>query len=558
MRLSFALALVSLSVTSTSSDAFVVLTRYESSYSYGTIFDLKSQKVLTAGVSFRGVYQDVTLEGQSDTDCMIAVGDILGYDRKLFESPQMCMYPTLFAGETPGLPQAIVFGFDGSRGTVFSLDFFREYDESEISNPINLPFETYPVASSTDPLGGVYVGMHPTSGQRLKPSGQEGSTELKNVLEYVDKMTRPLMSEVQSPQIMKFNVTSGAVVWGQTLTTTGGRSTVGAIKYMVSRDILVVVGSSNGEGSYVGAGVSSTGDWDGFLTIIDAKTGHIDDSAANKTHLTADHSLRIQSQPNQNDFVLGLCILDDKVFLVGSTDGVIDGKKKGGGFVMKIDIDTFNVLWKRQFVGDGVEITHCTGFSSVLYVGGQVPPGVRVDDPTRTHTSDTQDLILAHVNADTGEPVWIRQVDSRREDRLTGFIISGPGNLIFIGNAFDLETGTNRGYTNSILLQTGFHDWQMVPPGTDPLAQSIFSGEEDPASFKEDDSSAKIIALSVVIPVVVLLLVVILYSYMSSNSKPKNDSPNISKDGAGQKSGEMTPPEAVEAHRHKDLVTGLV
>jgi hypothetical protein len=448
------------------------------------------------------------------------------------------MGANLFGGNTPGLPQAVVLGIQGSQASVLSLDFYGEYDESEISNPINLPYETYPVASATDPLGGVYVGLHATKGA-LVPPITEGKTELENVIDYVNKMTRPLDSVVESPQLIKLNVTSGKVVWEGTLTTVEGRSTIGGMQYIANRDVLVVVGSSNGEGSYVGAGVASNGDWDGYVTLVDASTGEVDDSAANLTHLAADHSLRIQSQPNQDDFILGVCTLEDKLFILGSTTGVIDGTESGGAFIMKVDIDTLNVIWKTQIVGDGVEATQCIGFQNVLYVGGHVPAGVTVDDPTRTYTSDTDDVFVSYVDAGTGGIVWLRQIDSRRDDRLTGLLINQVGNAMIVGSAMDLDASVSTTFINSVLLQSGYHDWQLLPSDSDPFRFSF--GDEDAieeSSGNDDDNKTTVIVVAVVVPVVLLLLVAF-YAIMSSKSN--NNTSGLPEDEAAQAAPEGNP-----------------
>jgi hypothetical protein len=216
-----------------------------------------------------------------------------------------------------------------------------------------------------------------------------------------------------------------------------------------------------------------------------------------------------------------MCTVGDNVFIFGSTTGAVGGTESGGGFVMKINVDTLDIIWKTQIVGDGVEATQCNGFQNVLYVGGHVPAGVTVNDPTRTYTSDTEDIFVSYVDSETGGIVWVRQIDSRRDDRLAAVLLNQLGNAMIVGNAMDLVSGTNSVFINSVLLQSGYHDWQDLPFDSDPLGFSF--GDEDiieTSSGDDGDNKTTVIVVAVVVPVVLLFLVAF-YAVMSSK-KPKD------------------------------------
>jgi hypothetical protein len=514
-------------------------------------------KMVTSGVMFRGEFSDITLEGQSDTDCYISVGDIRGFDRNLFESPQMCMNFDIFRGADASLnlPQGVVLGIQGSQANVFSVNFYGDFDKTQISDPITLPFATFPVALSTDPLGGVYVGLHETKGV-VPPAASEESTELKDVVEYLQTMTHPKDSVVESPQIIKVNITSSEVLWQKTLDTEEGRSTIGGIQYLPSRNLLIVGGSSYGQGSAVGAGVSSQ-DWDGYVTIVDANDGKIDDSAAALTPLTAEHSVRITSQPGQQDYIHGVCALEDKVFLLGSTTGKMEGDINGGGFIMKIDVDTLNIIWKRQFVGQGVEAMKCTGAQDFIYVAGYVPAGVLLDDPTRKgRVSNDQDIFAALISAETGDVQWTRQIDSRREDLLTDLIINQLGDLMLTGNAADFDAGISDLYILSLVRQNGFHDWQELSPDADPISGDTNSGDGStlpPATgdtdgtgtveeiVDDEDNKTIVIVVAVVVPVVLALMVAI-YAITTNRSKKQQNALAETQEESAMGGNELMPP----------------
>ena len=65
-------------------------------------------------------------------------------------------------------------------------------------------------------------------------------------------------------------------------------------------------------------------------------------------------------------------------------------RRPGGVFVVKMDLDTLTVVWKQQFGSEGVEATGCATDGSLVYVGGAVVPGVKLQagDFSKSVTSD--------------------------------------------------------------------------------------------------------------------------------------------------------------------------
>jgi hypothetical protein len=224
------------------------------------------------------------------------------------------------------------------------------------------------------------------------------------------------------------------------------------------------------------------------------------------------------------------------MYVVGSTTGIIDGTEAGGAFVIKYDVDTLNILWKRQIVGMGVEATTCVANADLVYLGGLVPAGILLDDETRTDgPSDTQDVFAAAIHGDSGEFFWIRQIDSRQEDILPNLMISQIKNLMFSANALNPEDGSTVIYLMSIFLETGFHDWIALPKDANPLAGAQNAGEgitvppvgtvgaeeggnNDNNDNEEDKDNTTVIVVAVVVPVV-LLLMVVAYSILTKKSE---------------------------------------
>ena len=177
--------------------------------------------------------------------------------------------------------------------------------------------------------------------------------------------------------------------------------------------------------------------------------------------------------------MLGLCISDDKAFVVGSTTGKMEGKEAGGGFVMKIDVDTLDVIWKKQLVGVGVEATYCDIHQNNLFVGGMVASGTHLEEKTYQDLSDSIDVFVAHFDAYDGEMSFLRQIDSHRDDQLVGLKIHPiSGEAFLTANAWSSDKDTVNLYILSI-SQQGAHGWQNLEAGEDPITGMIPTRPED-------------------------------------------------------------------------------
>jgi len=210
-------------------------------------------------------------------------------------------------------------------------------------------------------------------------------------------------------------------------------------------DVLVMVGTTSGRGSAFGtsdgaadAAGSSDGtppgsDLDGFVTKVRTDTGAFAggerfDAVAGSFLNT--HSERIASNPGQDEIVTGVCARPlrtvgdqdrtEHVYVVGGTSARLpaippgtrdggfessfgkteDGRKVFEAFLMKIDLDTMNVLWTVQ-------------------VGAVPSPGLPKDSGRRTAfgygcavTSDGRDVYLTGIVRDGGVATDFSATDS--------------------------------------------------------------------------------------------------------------------------------------------------
>lgn len=502
--------------------SFVTLSRHSTQVAFHANIDAITGRVLTTGVLFRASFKDITLQGYSDTDCYIANGDTRGFGRGIFETPQLCTHFGIFPQPAEGeesdvassLPRGFSLGVHDDQAMVATVDFTGAYDDLTMTNRVPLPTQSFPVSFSSNIDGQIFIGVHKTGGLLPPQAPDDQDDHLNEIYSYYELMTDPMKTtHFVSPQVVKVDMKTQEILWQVVFDTEEGRSTIGKILDLPSRDLLVVAGSSNGKGSYVGAGEWSNS-WDGYITKVNATSGVIDDSAANQTFLAAEHSVRIQSQVDQDDLILGMCVSDDKLYVTGTTTGKMktDATDFGGAFLMKVDVDTLNVLWIQQWYGQGVRGIKCTASSTQVYVAGHVPKGVSLkEDTTRTlTTSKDQDLFIALVDANDGSMKWTRQFDSRRQDHLAEIVGLSTGDLLFIGSGMDFGNGVSDIYVASITQADGFYDWQGLPPDVDPIrgATNPVTLSSDESQTSSDKDNTAIIVAATVVPCVILLLIV--------------------------------------------------
>jgi outer membrane protein assembly factor BamB len=524
---------------------FALVSQSRSSLAYGSALDGLGPDVIPLGIDTSGSRNE-------HANCYISIGNVNGFDRSILDSPTMCLDLAIFENSnstsflSTQFPDGVVSAMDGPQPKLFSLN----YKSSSTSKPnlveiVTLPNGTFPAVMTADRekvKGGVYVALHNTTGLSLW--NDLSKTLNNNVIatwQYLQHLTHPKTEmpsdnhiESHSPIVYKYDILDGKEAWQTQFDTYQGKTLITGMETVLSRNLLVVAGTTNGYGTSTGEEEGSGEFWDGFLTLVDLETGNIEDY----NHGTYKaHSTRIQSQWNKNDFVLGLCMSDDKAFVVGSTTGKIEGKQAGGGFVMKIDVDTLDVIWKKQifsFIGEGIEATHCDVQGNNLFVGGSIPPGGQIHYTEAQSTTNTVDIFVALFDAYDGEMRFTRQIDSHRHDQLVRIEIhTASGDAYLTANAWDFTQGTTNLYVLSIDEQ-GEHAWQSLASGEDPITgrvptkptendhnnvlepSPIIPVDNQTLSVDEDNRGA--IAVAIAVPVIILFGL-LAYSFCGKNNE---------------------------------------
>jgi len=518
-------------------NGFSLVSQINSILAHGSAFD---DNALASGLKiFPLGIQVNSNENDAKTKCYVSIGNVNGLDRTILDSPTMCLDLKFFETSATSLelelPDGVISAMDGSQAKLFSFNYhsssFSSSSEPNLVELVNLPGDSFPAVMTTDKQvdnGGVFLALHNSSGLLWNDLSTSSDNNILATWTFLRQMTYPnekVITDSYSPTIYKYNITTGKEIWQTSFDTSQGKTFITGMEAIPSRNTLVVLGSTNGYGTATGEENYSGEVWDGFLTLVDSDTGKIE----NHTYGTyQSHSTRIRSQYDQDDLALGLCISDDKAFVVGSTSGKIEGKDAGGGFVMKIDVDTLDIIWKKQVVGDGVEATHCDVVENDLFVGGNVGPGTRLEEKASQDVTDTIDAFVASFNAYDGEIRFLRQIDSRRDDQLVGLKIHPASReAILTANAWNFTRGTVNLYILSI-NQEGKYEWQNVEAGDDPIAGMIPTQPTDemtplnpsPHNYRSDKKQDNgTITAAVIVPIVVIAFVLTVFFYRKTDKE---------------------------------------
>ncbi|CAB9519520.1 expressed unknown protein [Seminavis robusta] len=196
------------------------------------------------------------------------------------------------------------------------------------------------------------------------------------------------------------------------------------------------------------------GDWDGFVAKVRAENGQVmsppDSGSSDGRPVHNTWSFKVATQPRRNDFIQSICAakvdpvlwthdepyIHKVAYVVGTTQGRLDGDENGGAFIIQLDLETMNLNWKKQIPGMQVHGLSCQVLVDVpshgttiraeskdlLYVAGEVHGHMTVEmaDGRKIVTDGhgETDIWVAQLRAGDGKINWFHQIGTSQQDRL--------------------------------------------------------------------------------------------------------------------------------------------
>jgi hypothetical protein len=243
--------------------------------------------------------------------------------------------------------------------------------------------------------------------------------------------------------------------WRLPLGTTGGTDSIWASSMVqVNSQLLIVVGSTRGEGTAVGGeSLGDRTDMDGFITKFNPNTGGYVNEGTN-----AKQSARFGAS-GQEDWISNVCVGagdEEFIYVVGATEGLLDTTSNSGNipddvnidaFVSKINIVTLIPVWTKQFHASNPNGAKAAAYAltckvsddgSIVYVAGVVENGGALDYPIEQQkAAGKNDIFIVQLNPDNGDINWLHQIGTPGKDSLAhggGLAIDKNDNAILFGD----------------------------------------------------------------------------------------------------------------------------
>jgi hypothetical protein len=207
-------------------------------------------------------------------------------------------------------------------------------------------------------------------------------------------------------------------------------------------DLLIVVGSTAGQGGFLGNKKVYGEDLDGFVTKLNA-TSHDGSLYGDGTGV-----VRIESVNQREDLLMGLCYTEldpDHIYLVGNTAGQLEGAAAGSNntdttdaFLIKMNVDTLTVVWTVQLGAVTGAACAVTPDAQAVWFGGIVYNGAVVVNADVPKSFGGKDIFVAKVV--DGSLEFVRQMGTDLDDILAwqggGLTVDLDGNAIVTGHTY--------------------------------------------------------------------------------------------------------------------------
>lgn len=241
--------------------------------------------------------------------------------------------------------------------------------------------------------------------------------------------------------------------WVEKLATTDSKS-IHVAGVAELGDVVVVVGTTDGQGTSFGSDpIIQVGTLDGFITKLNVGTGNLMEEQQGKST-----ARRIQSINARDDWVAGMCHDPNDLsyfYILGATTGQLDEQAPGStlnfsvqAFIMKVETATLETIWTQQFSADRQpsDETEVRGISCVVssdsqsvWFGGVVQSGAVLPNSGTTESFGNDDIFVAKLYAEDGQPHFIRQIGSSEDDGLAmrgSLTLDSQGNCVVVGNTY--------------------------------------------------------------------------------------------------------------------------
>jgi hypothetical protein len=214
----------------------------------------------------------------------------------------------------------------------------------------------------------------------------------------------------------------------------------------IAAGLIMVVGTTNGQGKAFGSETDQGKDLDGFVAKLRPADGTL---IIEPGYMP---SYRVQSNNNKhgNDWGNGICVDPTdtlkQIYIVGTTEGIMpDSNDKVRGtsaYLMKFDARKMVPIWTKQIGADTVVngmACAVTPDGKSVWVGGTVADGGVISHSDVKKSFGGMDVFVARLSTATGDAELMKQIGSDKDDELAlrgGLVADSFGNAVLVGTTF--------------------------------------------------------------------------------------------------------------------------
>lgn len=454
----------------------------------GLTYNPEDDQVLIVGTTFEKSFWGMGLPSENG-ECFVALGDITHekpeFTRMAVPTPAVCFGGTSIVphSDKGGLSVASILGMTlqgEDIGFLATILYYMGQLAVSSNPPTLLPNGLLPVASSREwgNSTSLFVGLHPID-TGATPFGFASTDEtqtvnrLQSLMHYWWHSTNPsqegLITSAPTnlvrgpPHVRKHDVFTGDLAFDVSLDmplrSTALIATVlhPASPSSTEKQPLLVIGSTNAPdvakslfGQNTNPKLEDQTDWDAYILFLDADSGAVfrDPVVGNETD-TRRPAIRINSIGDADDFIHGACVSPDLryLYVVGTTQGIIEGIHKGGAFLIQYDMSTWEMQWQYQQTGLQTEGLSCIADDEAVYLAGSTESNLKASSPLEVSLSP--DAFVTKVTT-TGQHLWTEILDTTvqengdlRREIIVGMQVTATGQVMVLMNSMNLDGGSN-------------------------------------------------------------------------------------------------------------------
>jgi hypothetical protein len=257
----------------------------------------------------------------------------------------------------------------------------------------------------------------------------------------------------------------------------------------IASGLIMVVGTTNGQGHAFGSETDQGKDLDGFIAKISPTTGQL----IIEPGFSPSYRIQSNNHKHGNDWANGICHDPNDtlkiVYIVGTTEGKMpnsnDNVKGTSAYLMKFDARHMQPIWTKQIgASHAVHGMACavTPDGKSVWIGGTVYENGVIPNAGVKKSFGGMDIFVAKLSTESGTVELLKQMGSDKDDEIAlrgGLVTDVFGNAVVVGNTYGslyrIRTAEETN-ADAFVLTVGLFDGATAPLPVSEIQKTGGSG----------------------------------------------------------------------------------